>query len=189
MTAGKNTTDHELLKRIASKDRSAVQVLFARHHLALYRFLVRLVRNEAVAEELVNETFVEVWRSAARFKGRSAPSTWIFAIARNKAVSILRKRADEELDDHTSLAVEDESDNPEVTAMKGNKAKLICQCLEKLSPQHREVIDLVYYHEKSINEIATITGLPPGTVKTRVFHARKQLTGLLKRAGIDRGWP
>ncbi|HHI82071.1 MAG TPA: RNA polymerase subunit sigma, partial [Rhizobiales bacterium] len=66
MTAGKNTTDHELLKRIASKDRSAVQVLFARHHLALYRFLVRLVRNEAVAEELVNETFVEVWRSAAR---------------------------------------------------------------------------------------------------------------------------
>ena len=69
-------TDLELLRRIAAKDAMAVQTLFARHHVRLFRFLVRMVRNEAIAEELTNEVFIDVWRSAGSFEGRSAPSTW-----------------------------------------------------------------------------------------------------------------
>jgi len=184
------TTDDEyLLQQIAKGDRNAIRVLFTRHQVKIYRFLVRLVKNEAVAEELVNETFIEIWRCAAKFEGRSAPTTWIFSIARYKALNVLRKRSDEELDEGTSAKIEDYSDSPEVTAMKGNKAKILQQCLGKLSDEHREVIDLVYYHEKSINEISEIIGVPSGTVKTRVFHARKLLSKIMQHAGLDRGWP
>ena len=183
------TDDGQLLARIAKKDRTAVSVLFARYQTPVYRFLHRMVRNDAIAQELVNETFIEIWRAAGKFEGRSKPSTWIFAIARFKALSVLRKRSDEELDEVQTAKIEDDADTPEVTTMKGDKAELLRQCLEKLSQSHREVVDLVYYHEKSITEISEILDVAAGTVKTRLFHARKQLSGMMASAGIDRGWP
>ncbi len=189
MSVADRGDDADLLKRIAAKDRLAVQALFGRYHVQMFRFLVRLTRNEAVAEELVNETFMEIWRVAGKFEGRSSPSTWIFAIARNKAISLMRKRSDAELDDEMAANIEDDSDSPEDTTMKGDKAAMIKACLTKLSPEHREVIDLVYYHEKSIKEVGDIVGIPENTVKTRMFHARKRLSELLKEGGIDRGWP
>ncbi len=189
MAISATTDDKFLLAQIAKGDRNAIRVLFARHHVKIFRFVARMVKNEAVAEELVNETFIEIWRCAEKFEGRSAPTTWIFSIARFKALNVLRKRSDEELDEITSAKIEDYSDNPEVTTMKGNKAKLLQQCIGKLSDEHREVIDLVYYHEKSIDEISQIVGVASGTVKTRVFHARKQLSKFLLHAGLDRGWP
>lgn len=188
-TFATTTNDKDLLAQIAKHDRNAIRVLYGRHQVKVFRFLVRFVKNEAVAEELVNETFIEIWRSAVKFEGRSAPTTWMFSIARFKALNVLRKKSDEELDEATSAKIEDYSDNPEVTTMKGNKAEILQQCLGKLSDEHREVIDLVYYHEKSIDEISQIVGIPSGTVKTRVFHARKQLSVILQRAGVDRGWP
>ncbi len=189
MSVADRGDDADLLKRIAAKDRLAVQALFGRYHVQMFRFLVRLTRNEAVAEELVNETFMEIWRVAGKFEGRSSPSTWIFAIARNKAISLMRKRSDAELDEEMAANIEDDSDSPEDTTMKGDKAAMIKVCLTKLSPEHREVIDLVYYHEKSIKEVGDIVGIPENTVKTRMFHARKRLSELLKEGGIDRGWP
>ena len=86
-------------------------------------------------------------------------------------------------------AIEDEADTPEVTAQKLSKAEALRRCLADLSPEHREVIDLVYYHERSVDEVSEILGIPEGTVKTRMFHARKRLSEILKAAGIDRGWP
>jgi len=74
-----------------------MQVLFARHHVRVYRFVLRLVREEATAEDLISEVFLDVWRQANRFEGRSAVSTWLLAIARFKALSILRRRPEEEL--------------------------------------------------------------------------------------------
>ena len=189
MSLGNSTDDADLLKRIAAKDRLAIQTLFGRYHVRVFRFLTRMTKNEAVAEELANETFMEIWRVAAKFEGRSAPSTWIFAIARNKAISLLRKRSDAELDDEMAAQIEDDGDTPEDSALKGDKAAMIKLCLEKLSAQHREVIDLVYYHEKSIKEVGEIVGIPENTVKTRMFHARKNLSELMKKGGIDRGWP
>ena len=63
------------------------------------------------------------------------------------------------------------------------------RAMEKLSPEHREIVDLVYYHEKSVEEVAEIVGIPENTVKTRMFYARKKLAELLKAAGVERGWP
>lgn len=183
------TSDDVLIGRIAGGDRLAMQVLYARHHVRVYRFVLRLVRNEAAAEDLISEVFLDVWRQANRFEGRSAVSTWLLSIARFKALSSLRKRSEEELDEEHAEAVEDESDDPEVTAQKRDKANIMRQCLTALSPEHREVIDLVYYHEKSVEEVAGIIGIPEATVKTRMFYARKKLGELLKQQGFDRGWP
>ena len=164
------TSDEVLIGRIANGDRLAMQVLYARHHVRVFRFVVRLVRDEAA-------------------EGRSAVSTWVLAIARFKALSALRRRPDEELDDETAGAIEDPSDDPEMTLEKKDKSVLIRKCLTGLSADHREIIDLVYYHEKSVEEVAEIIGIPENTVKTRMFYARKKLAELLKAAGIERGWP
>ena len=184
-----STSDDVLIGRIATGDRLAMQVLFARHHVRVYRFVLRLVRDESVAEDLISEVFLDVWRQAGRFEGRSQVSTWLLAIARFKALSALRRRPDEELDDETAEAIEDPSDDPEVVLDKKDKSAAIRKCLEKLSAEHREIIDLVYYHEKSVEEVAKIVGIPENTVKTRMFYARKRLAELLKAAGIERGWP
>ena len=166
-----------------------MQVLFARHQVRVYRFVLRLVGNQAVAEDLISEVFLDVWRQADRFEGRSAVSTWLLAIARFKALSLMRRKPDEELDEETAGAIEDRSDDPEVSVQKKDKSVALRKCLAVLSPEHREVIDLVYYHEKTVQEVAEIVGIPEATVKTRMFYARKRLSELLKTAGIDRGWP
>jgi RNA polymerase sigma-70 factor (ECF subfamily) len=189
LSANQATSDEVLIGRIAKGDRLAMQVLFARHHVRVYRFVLRLVGNPTVAEDLISEVFLDVWRQADRFEGRSAVSTWMLAIARFKALSALRKKPDEELDEETAETIEDTADNPEVALGKKDKSTVLRQCLEKLSPEHKEIIDLVYYHEKSVEEVAEIVGIPENTVKTRMFYARKKLAELLKAAGIERGWP
>lgn len=183
------SSDELLIARIAEGDRLAMQVLFARHHVRVYRFVLRFVRNEALAEDLISEVFLDVWRQAGKFEGRSAVSTWLLSIARFKALSALRRRQDEELDDETAAAIEDHADDPEVALAKKDKGALLRECLSALSAEHREVVDLVYYHEKSVEEVAAIVGIPEATVKTRMFYARKKLSELLKSRGIDRGWP
>jgi len=183
------TSDEVLIGRIAAGDRVAMQVLYARHHVRVYRFVLRLVREETKAEDLISEVFLDVWRQASRFEGRSAVSTWLLAIARFKALSALRRRPDEELDEETAESIEDTADDPEVALAKKDRGAIIRKCLSGLSADHREIIDLVYYHEKSVEEVAQIVGIPENTVKTRMFYARKKLAELLKTAGIERGWP
>jgi RNA polymerase sigma-70 factor (ECF subfamily) len=183
------TSDEVLIGRIAGGDRLAMQVLFARHHVRVYRFVLRLVSDPTLAEDLISEVFLDVWRQAGRFEARSAVSTWLLAIARFKALSALRKRPDEELDEETAAGIEDTSDTPEVALQKKDKGEILKECIKSLSAEHREVVDLVYYHEKSVEEVAQIVGIPEATVKTRMFYARKRLSELLKAAGVDRGWP
>jgi RNA polymerase sigma-70 factor, ECF subfamily len=189
LSANLSASDEILIGRIAQGDRLAMEVLFARHQVRVYRFLLRFVGNAAAAEDLIGDVFLDVWRQADRFEGRSAVSTWLLAIARFKALSSMRRKPEEELDEDTAGAIEDTSDDPEVSVQKKDKSAALRKCLEALSPEHREVIDLVYYHEKSVEEVAQIVGIPEATVKTRMFYARRKLSELLKMAGIDRGWP
>jgi RNA polymerase sigma-70 factor, ECF subfamily len=183
------TSDEALISRIATGDRLAMQALYARHHLRVYRFVVRLVGNTTVAEDLISEVFLDVWRQAGTFEARSAASTWLLAIARFKALSAMRRKPEEELDENMAGAIEDPADDRETTVQKKNKSEILRKCLTALSEDHREIIDLVYYHEKSVEEVAGIVGIPEATVKTRMFYARKKLSELLKAAGVDRGWP
>jgi RNA polymerase sigma-70 factor (ECF subfamily) len=183
------TSDEALIARIAGGDRLAMQVLFARHHVRVYRFVLRLVRNEATAEDLISEVFLEIWRQAGKFEGRSAVTTWMLGIARFKALSVLRRRQEDELDEEAAERIVDQSDDPETALAKKDAGAVLRECLTRLTADHREVIDLVYYHEKSVEEVAGIVGIPEATVKTRMFYARRKLSELLKEQGIERGWP
>ncbi|NJO54571.1 MAG: sigma-70 family RNA polymerase sigma factor [Bacteroidales bacterium] len=183
------SSDEALILRIANGDRMAMQVLFARHQIKVFRFVLRLIGNEAAAEDVISEVFLDVWRHAGRFEARSSVSTWLLAIARNKAYSALRRPKPEELDEAKAETIEDTGDDPEVVAQKKDKSELLRGCIQRLSVDHREVIDLVYYHEKTIEEVAEIVGIPENTVKTRMFYARRKLSEMLQAAGIDRGWP
>ena len=184
-----STSDEVLIGRIANGDRLAMQVLYARYHVRVFRFVVRMVRDDSTAEDLISEVFLDVWRQTGRFEGRSTVSTWLLAIARFKALSALRRRPDEELDEETASAIEDPADDPGTALEKRDKSAIIRKCLMGLSAEHREVVDLVYYHEKSVEEVAEIVGIPENTVKTRMYYARKRLAELLKSEGLERGWP
>ena len=182
-------SDEALIALLAKGDRSAMPMLFARHRTRVFRFVLRRVRSQAVAEELVNEIFLAVWQQAGRFQGTSSATTWMLAIAHNKAVSSLRKKRDEGLDDGVAEAIADESDSAETTLAKSGKAAALRACLDRLPDDQRIVMDLVYYHEQSIRQVAEVMGIPENTVKTRMFYARKKLSDMLTAAGIDRGWP
>jgi RNA polymerase sigma-70 factor, ECF subfamily len=178
------TSDEALIELIAGGDKRAMQVLYARHNVRVYRFIVRLTGNQSMAEDLVSEVFLEVWRRAEAFEAKSAVSTWLLAIARYKALSAMRRRTDEHLDDQTAATIEDTSEDPEALVQTKDRNTIVQKCLRALSPAHREVIDLVYYHEKSVEEVARIVGVPPATVKTRMFYARNKMAGLLKQNGV-----
>ena len=180
--AGETSSDEMLIARIAGGDRLAMQTLFARHRTAVYRWLLRFVGNEATAEDLLSDVFLDVWRQADRFQARSSVSTWLLAIARFKALSARRTRKDAELDETVEATVADPADNPEVVLEKKNRDALVREALNSLTPDHKEIIDLVYYHEKSVDECAQILGVPAGTVKTRMFYARRKLAEMVKAA-------
>ena len=181
-TARESFSDEILIRRIADGDQLAMRTLFCRHRVALYRWLLRLVRDEALAEDLLSDVFLDVWRKAASFEARSSVSTWLLAIARYKALSARRRRIDAELDDELASTLADPADDPEVVLQNKNRAELLRQSLARLSPEHGEVIDLVYYHGKSVGEVAKIVGVSEATVKTRMFYARKKLTSLVAAA-------
>jgi RNA polymerase sigma-70 factor, ECF subfamily len=109
-------------------------------------------------------------------------STWLLAIARYKALSARRRRPHAELDEAIVSTVADPADDPEIVLQKKNRAEMLRQSLAKLSPEHGEVIDLVYYHGKSVREVADIVGAAEATVKTRMFYARKKLAELVAAA-------
>ncbi len=182
-----SATDEALVGRISAGEKLAMQVLFARHNLKVYRFALRHVRNQAVAEDIVSATFIEVWRHAGSFRAQSSASTWLLAIAQFKALSELRGRQEDDLDGEEAAAVEDPSDNPEEALQKKDSSVILRTCVTTLlSPKHREIIDLIYYHEKSVEQVAKIVGIPASSVKTRAFYARKQLSQLLAERGINR---
>jgi RNA polymerase sigma-70 factor (ECF subfamily) len=159
-------SDEVLIRRIAGGDQLAMQTLFVRHRVALYRWLLRLVGDEALAEDLLSDVFLDVWRQAAKFEARSSVST----------------RIDAELDEEVPVIIADPADNPELVLQKKNQAELVRHSLARLSPEHGEVIDLVYYHGKSVREVAEIVGVAAATVKTRMFYARKKLAELFEAA-------
>jgi RNA polymerase sigma-70 factor (ECF subfamily) len=179
--AGTDASDEALIKAIGRGDRHAMALLYGRHHLKVYRFALRITSDPASAEDVVSDVFLDVWRRAGAFKARAQVSTWLLAIARNKSFSALRRASAEHLDCAT-IEVSDPSDNPEVLMHKKGRSEVIRKCLSKLSAVQREVIDLVYYHEKSVAEVARIVGVPANTVKTRMFHARQRIGALLHAA-------
>src|SRR5215469_5101525 len=182
-TAGKTSSDEILVEQIAAGSKPAMQALFVRHRTYVYRWLLRLVSNETLAEDLLSEVFLDVWRQAGRFQYRSSVSTWFMSIAHHKALSACRRRTEgADLDEKIEATVADPANDPEVALQEKDRGELVRRALMRLSPEHREIIDLVYYHEKSVDEVAQILDVPSSTVKTRMFYARKKLAELVKGA-------
>ena len=179
-------SDEALIAQIAAGNRLAMRALLARHQIKVYRFVLRMVRDGALAEDVASETFFDVWQHADRFEGRSKASTWLLGIARHKALSACQRRPAPSLDGEEALTVADPANNPEVELDRRDTGAIIRRCLDALSSEHAVIIDLVYYQDKSIKEIAEILDIPENTVKTRMFYARKRLAALMAAQGIDR---
>ncbi len=173
--AAESPSNEMLIEQIACGDQLAMRTLFVRHRLRVYRFVLRMVRDETLAEDLLSDVFLDVWRKAAQFEARAAVPTWLLAIARFKALSAIRRRA-------TAAVIADPADDPEVALQHKDSAEILRQGLARLSPAHGEVIDLVYYHGKSVKEVAEIVGISESTVKTRMFYARKKWAEVVQAA-------
>src|ERR1700723_9905 len=174
--AAQATSDEALLESIAEGGRHAMHILYSRHNVRVYRFILRMVRDAPTAESLASQVFLDVWRTANQFQGRSQVSTWLLSIARFKALTALRQRRHEDIDQEDMIEIADEAETPEACLDRSTTNAILRACVAKLSPAHREIINLVYYHEKSVEEAGLIIGIPQSTVKTRMFYARKQIT-------------
>ena len=179
-------SDETLIRQIAAGNKLAMRALFARHQVKVYRFALRIVRDTGLAEDAVSDTFIDAWQHADRFEGRSSVSTWLLGIARHKALTAAQRRPTESLDCEGAQNAVDTTQDPEAALGERDTGTVIRRCLQALSPEHAEIIDLVYYQEKSIKEIVDILGIPDNTVKTRMFYARKRLAALVAAEGIDR---
>jgi RNA polymerase sigma-70 factor, ECF subfamily len=178
-------SDAMLLKHVAEGDKAAMHILFARHRGKVFRFIQRMVRNPAITEDLVSQVFLDVWRSASRFENRARVSTWLLSIARFKAINVLRRRAYESGDLEDVPEIADAADTPEAALDRKETSGILQVCIDKLSPAHREIIDLFYYREQSAAELSETIGIPVATVKSRIFYARKQLAKILVHSGLD----
>jgi RNA polymerase sigma-70 factor (ECF subfamily) len=178
-------TDAALLASIGMGNKRAMEGLFLRYNQSVYRFVFPFVRNAALAEEIVGEVFLAVWRQAASFQAKSKISTWLLAIARNRAIESRRRRTEEQLDHDVAIVIVDQSDDAETQCQHVSRSTLVKRCLMQLSPRHREVLDLIYYHDRTVSEVALILGIPEGTVKTRTMFARRRLAELLELAGVN----
>ena len=182
--------DQRQLERAANGDREAIGVLFQRHHKRVFHFVRRFVSDVEVAEDLTNDVFIEIWQKASSYEGRSKVSSWLLGVARYKALSEIRMRKPVHSKSEQILdTLEDDADDPEMVVQKRDKGAAIKRCMKTLSRDHRVILELIYYQEKSIEEVSEILDIPKNTVKTRTFHARKQLSAEMNLQGLDRGWP
>ena len=175
------------IRNIASGDRASFEELFRAYHRRVFGYIFRMLGDASRAEEITSDVLFEIWKGAERFGGRSRVSTWIFGIAHHKVVDELRRRRIE-----TTPVVPndfaDPNENPESGAVRENQRERLRATLGQLTPEHREVIELAFFQDRSVEEIAGIMRCPPSTVKTRMFYARKKLREILEQMQM-RGEP
>jgi RNA polymerase sigma-70 factor (ECF subfamily) len=170
--------DASLVRRVAAGETRAFEELYRIYHPRLTRFLINILRRPHLVEEALDDTMMVVWRRPDSFTGASKVSTWIFAIAYRTALKAL-SRLDEPQEDLDAERRPSLEAGPEQALGDRQVQKLLLTAMDRLSSDHRVVVDLTYYHEAGYREIAEIMNCPVGTVKTRMFHARQKLKDLL----------
>src|SRR6266581_9154109 len=138
IAAAQATSDEMLLENIAAGGRTAMHTLYARHNVRVYRFVLRIARDATMAEDLVSQVFLDVWRTASQFEGRSQVSTWLLSIARFKALTALRQRKHEDIEQEDVLEIADESDTPEASLDRANTSAILRACVEKRTTTNRK---------------------------------------------------
>jgi RNA polymerase sigma-70 factor, ECF subfamily len=181
-----DSTDLALVQRIGQGDRRAFEQLFTHYGERVFRYAYRLISDAAKAEEVTNDVMLEVWKSAGKFEGRSKVSTWLLGITRHVALNAVRRKKFDTVDVNDAPEIAAPASHAAGHEQDHNKLKSgLRAALARLSPEHRDVVELTFFHDCSYQEIAEIVGCPANTVKTRMFHAKKQLKGLLLEAGLD----
>lgn len=174
----------QLIARICARDLRAFESLYRRYHPRLSRFLTNLLRRPHLVEEVLNDTMMVVWNRPDSYNGASRLSTWIFAIGYRKALKALR-RYDDPLEDLQAETRASTEPGPELQLGRRQTNEALLSAMGELSPDHRAVIDLTYFHEMDYREIAEIMACPVDTVKTRMFYARRHLKRVLAGALTD----
>ncbi len=175
--------DVALIKRISDKEMLAVEELYHRYENIIYRFAFKKLSNEFDAAEIVNTVMLEVWNTAARFEGRSKVSTWLIGIAHHRIIDHMRKRKY----NHVNIdEIEPAAD--ETNAIDMHKIVHVAQirrfidgCLSKLSAEHKQVMELLFFQEATYEEMASCMACSIGTIKSRVYHAKKLLKKCLEK--------
>lgn len=196
-TAPKSSTDVRsdtadgdvgLIEEIAKGSESAFVRLFERHGERVFRYAWRLTRDQGKAEEVTNDVMLQVWKSADGFAGRSAVTTWLLGITRNLAFNSIRRKQHETVELSAVSEPVDEASAADEQVKERSQQSLrssIRSALGSLSAEHRDVVELTFFHELSYPEIAELIGVPVGTVKTRMYHAKRQLKALLQGQDLD----
>lgn len=183
-------TDQEylLIERCQANDRAAFEELFYLYRDDVFRFSYLVVRDASLAQDVVQEAFLKVFRSIGKFQFRSSFKSWLYRIAVNEAITILRRRkVREELEPTPDFSLgqghpRSERDwQPEEAALESEERRLLRWAIGQLDPVHRTVVVLKYFHEFSDTEIAAVIGCPPGTVKSRLHRARELLRNTMAR--------
>jgi len=175
----------DLLAKVRAGDRSAFEKLYRIYHPRLTRFLHTLMRRPTLVEEVLNDTMMVVWNRPDSFHGASKLSTWVFSIAYRKAMKALRKQ-DEAVEDSEAERRVSNEPGPDESSGRARVRRLLLDAVAELSPAHRAVVDLTYFHELGYREIAAVVECPVDTVKTRMFHARRHLRK--KLGGVLADW-
>lgn len=177
--------DEKLLRGVARGDASAMRMIFLRHQQRVFRFILRIVHSHDLAQDVVSQVFLDVWRFAHRFECRSRVSTWLLSIARFKAINVMRRPTCQSLDEFDLPEIVDTGETPDVALSRKEVSSILRTCLEELSPDHRQMLNLFYYHDCSVAEVSERIGIPKATVKSRLFYARKHLARVLVSAGFS----
>jgi RNA polymerase sigma-70 factor (ECF subfamily) len=175
--------DLDLLRRMKAGDDDAVRELYARHGQRLYAYALRLTNDSDVAEDVVQTTLVTAWQTAHTFRGEGRLIAWLLGIVHHTAMKSLR-HTHQPLDEMEET-VSGNQPTPEDQAEVGETKRWIRQGLQSLSPEHRAVLELVFYQGLSLDEVAKVCGCPLGTVKSRLSYARQHLRGVLSRTEED----
>ena len=177
-----------LIDLVAAGNQSAYEELYRLLSRRVYAFVRRMIENAEAADEIMVDTMYEVWRTAGKFRGDSRVTTWVLGIARNKALMAMRstpKAPHEDIDDFADIIDADVPDGFAALAEKQTR-EAIQRCMQRLSEKHRECVHLTHFEDMSMPEVAAVLGIPEGTVKSRLSHARAQLaqcvSSLLQRA-------
>jgi RNA polymerase sigma-70 factor (ECF subfamily) len=176
----RNWSDEELLTQVGEGDELALKELFERYHVRLYNFILRTVGEDMLAEDVFQETFMRLAQKASTFQPRAKAVTWIYRIAYNLSIDTLRRT--KRLMDYEEISEElpDLQRLPYEIVLQNQQRALIQEALTQLSAPQRAVILLAIVEERSQQEIAEMTGVPIGTVKSRLHYALKRLEKILR---------
>jgi RNA polymerase sigma-70 factor (ECF subfamily) len=175
------STDAEaLLKAIGAGRMQAMEAFYRCFERPVYRFALSRLSDPFDAAEVLNDVMLEVWRHADRFEGRSTVSTWILGIARHKILDRHRTRKARQTEELPE-DLEDDTPSTEAIMNEAQEAAQMRRCVDKLGPNHREVVHLAFYEDMGYDDIAALMDCPAGTVKSRMHHAKEALKKCLSR--------